>query len=60
MEKKASAYLTAVLGSGKDNEFIMGKTRDDIIFTADFLRVEIISSLNNDYAKSLRKKQILN
>ena len=60
MEKKAPIYLTAVLGSGKDNEFILGKTKDDIIFTADFMRVEIISSLNEDYAKTLRLKQILN
>ena len=60
MEKKAPAYLTAVLGHGKDNEVIVGKTKEDIIFTADFLRVEIISSLNNDYARSLKLKQTLN
>ena len=60
MQKKTPVYLTATYGSGEDIQYVTGKTKKDIIFTADFMRVEIISSLNNDYAKTLRLKQILN
>lgn len=60
MEKKAPEYLTAIFKTSETTELILGKTREDIVFTADYLRAEIISSLKKDYAVKLREKTILN